>query len=55
MYDPSLLITRPAVTDPGLHVVRDGVESEPVSVLAPCPNLDSATLDWGRLGEVLHA
>ncbi|WP_068158265.1 phytoene desaturase family protein [Rhodococcus phenolicus] len=50
MYDPSLLITRPAVTDPGLHVVRDGVESEPVSVLAPCPNLDSATLDWGRLG-----
>lgn len=50
MYDPSLLITRPAVTDPGLHVVRDGVHSEPVSILAPCPNLDSADLDWGRLG-----
>ncbi|WP_138997872.1 phytoene desaturase family protein [Rhodococcus zopfii] len=50
MYDPSLLITRPAVTDPALHVVRDGIRSEPVSVLAPCPNLDSAALNWDRLG-----
>ncbi|QCQ90192.1 phytoene desaturase family protein [Rhodococcus sp. SGAir0479] len=50
MADPSLLVTRPAVTDPGLHVVRDGVRSEPISVLAPCPNLVSAPLDWDRLG-----
>lgn len=49
MADPSLLITRPAVTDPDLRFVRDGVEVEPVSVLAPCPNLDSAPLDWSRL------
>ena len=50
MADPSLLVTRPAVTDPSLRVVRGGVECEPISVLAPCPNLDSAPLDWGRLG-----
>ncbi|MCD2111247.1 phytoene desaturase [Rhodococcus rhodochrous] len=50
MADPSLLITRPAVTDPSLRVVRGGVECEPVSVLAPCPNLAAAPLDWGRLG-----
>ncbi|MFX1760150.1 phytoene desaturase family protein [Rhodococcus sp. As11] len=50
MADPSLLITRPAVTDPSLRIVRGGVECEPVSVLAPCPNLASAPLDWGRLG-----
>ncbi|CAM2969400.1 phytoene desaturase family protein [Prescottella defluvii] len=49
MSDPSLLITRPAVTDPGLVVTRDGVEHEPLSVLAPCPNLDSAPLDWSAL------
>ncbi|MEE2030659.1 phytoene desaturase family protein [Rhodococcus chondri] len=50
MEDPSLLITRPAVTDPALHVVRDGVRSEPVSILAPCPNLAGAPLDWTRMG-----
>ncbi|WP_305091707.1 phytoene desaturase family protein [Prescottella sp. R16] len=50
MSDPSLLITRPAVTDPGLAIVRDGVDHEPLSVLAPCPNLDSAPLDWTALG-----
>lgn len=50
MADPSLLITRPAVTDPSLRVVRDGIECEPVSVLAPCPNLAAAPLDWERLG-----
>ncbi len=54
MYDPSLLITRPAVTDPGLHVVRDGVHSEPGSILAPCPNLDSA-IGLGPAGDVVHA
>ncbi|WP_241383456.1 phytoene desaturase family protein [Rhodococcus sp. CH91] len=51
MADPSLLITRPAVTDPSLRVVRDGVECEPVSILAPCPNLAGAPLDWNRLGK----
>lgn len=49
MSDPSLLITRPAITDPGLLVERDGVRHEPLSVLAPCPNLDSAPFDWNAL------
>ncbi|MFD3809716.1 phytoene desaturase family protein [Rhodococcus sp. NPDC058639] len=48
MEDPSLLITRPAVTDPALRMVRNGVPSEPVSILAPCPNLASAPIDWNR-------
>lgn len=41
MSDPSFLITRPSVTvgEPG-----------PVSVLAPCPNLESAPLDWDTVG-----
>ncbi|WP_299576833.1 phytoene desaturase family protein [uncultured Williamsia sp.] len=43
MSDPSILMNRPAVTDPD-HFVTDGAES--VSVLAPCPNLDSADLAW---------
>ncbi|MFD4181193.1 phytoene desaturase family protein [Rhodococcus sp. NPDC058514] len=50
MSDPSLLLTRPAVTDPGLLIDRDGEPHEPLSVLAPCPNLDSARLDWAALG-----
>lgn len=49
MSDPSLLLTRPAVTDPGLLIERDGVRHEPLSVLAPCPNLDSAPFDWDAL------
>jgi len=49
MTDPSLLITRPGVTDSALLVERDGELCEPVSVLAPCPNLRSAPLDWNRL------
>ncbi len=55
MYDPSLLITRPAVTDPGLHVVGTAWHSEPVSILAPCPNLDSADLGLGPAGDVVHS
>ncbi|GHP18734.1 phytoene dehydrogenase [Rhodococcus sp. NKCM2511] len=51
MADPSLLITRPSVSDSGLEVVRDGVRSEPVSILAPCPNLDSAPLAWAELAQ----
>lgn len=46
MSDPSLLITRPAQSDPATFV-RDGYES--ISVLAPCPNLDSADLPWDQL------
>lgn len=49
MEDPSLLITRPAVTDPSLCVDRGEDRSEPVSILAPCPNLSSAPLDWNSL------
>ncbi len=49
MEDPSLLITRPAVTDASLLVERGGEPCEPVSVLAPCPNLGSAPFDWPRL------
>lgn len=49
MSDPSLLITRPALTDPGLVVERGGTEFEPLSVLAPCPNLASAPLEWEHL------
>ncbi|WP_072688517.1 phytoene desaturase family protein [Rhodococcus marinonascens] len=51
MTDPSLLLTRPAVSDPGLVVDRGGVPAEPLSVLAPCPNLHSAPLDWASLTE----
>ncbi|CAM3026693.1 phytoene desaturase family protein [Skermania piniformis] len=50
MADPSLLLTRPALTDPGqLQQHADG-DREPLSVLAPCPNLKSAPLDWDRFG-----
>ncbi|GAA1482878.1 phytoene desaturase family protein [Gordonia sinesedis] len=52
MRDPSLLITRPAVTDPAtFRTVVDGVATESVSVLAPCPNLDVAPLAWEHLAE----
>lgn len=47
MSDPSLLVTRPGLSDPGLNLDR----RELLSVLAPCPNLDSAPLAW----EVLAA
>jgi phytoene desaturase len=49
MSDPSLLLTRPALSDPGLFIDRDA-RHEPLSVLAPCPNLTAAPLDWPRLG-----
>ena len=46
MTDPSLLVTRPTATDPtlappGRHLAY---------VLAPCPNLRTAPLDWRSLG-----
>jgi phytoene desaturase len=46
MSDPSLLITRPTATDPGL--APEG--SDMLFVLAPCPNLDAGPLDWDRVG-----
>ncbi len=49
MSDPSLLLTRPALSDPGLFIDR-ALRCEPLSVLAPCPNLVAAPLDWPRLG-----
>ncbi|MFI6869564.1 phytoene desaturase family protein [Nocardia sp. NPDC050406] len=51
MTDPSLLLTRPALTDPSQFIDRTGAGvREPLSLLAPCPNLDAAPLDWARLG-----
>jgi phytoene desaturase len=55
MRDPSLLITRPALSEPGQLLTRDGVEHEPLSVLAPCPNLDSAAYDWKALARPYSA
>lgn len=50
MSDPSLLITRTAISAPQ-RVITDshGTNWEPVSVLAPCPNLQSAPLDWAKI------
>ncbi|GGK66317.1 phytoene desaturase family protein [Nocardia camponoti] len=50
MSDPSLLLTRPALTDATQFVDRADGRYEPLSLLAPCPNLDAAPLDWARLG-----
>ncbi|WP_049793672.1 phytoene desaturase family protein [Hoyosella subflava] len=49
MTDPSLLITRPSLTDAGMLLGDPDEPSELLSVLAPCPNLDSAPLDWERV------
>jgi phytoene desaturase len=46
MRDPSLLLTRPTVTDTTL--APEGRQL--VSVLAPAPNLARARLDWDRIG-----
>ncbi len=46
MTDPSLLITRPTATDPSL--APEGREL--LYILAPCPNLHTAPLDWTTLG-----
>ncbi len=45
MRDPSLLLTRPTATDPGL--APHGRQL--LSLLAPVPNLEHARLDWDRL------
>ncbi len=49
MSDPSLLLTRPALSDPTQFVARDTGTHEPLSLLAPCPNLRAAPLDWPRI------
>jgi phytoene desaturase len=48
MSDPSLLITRPTATDPGLAPPRRHLHY----ILAPCPNtaLGPGAADWGELG-----
>jgi len=46
MTDPSLLITRPTATDPRLAPAG----RELLYILAPCPNLHTAPLDWATLG-----
>jgi phytoene desaturase len=46
MSDPSLLVTRPTATDPGLAPPG----SELLYVLAPCPNLARGPVDWARVG-----
>jgi phytoene desaturase len=46
MSDPSLLVTRPAASEPAL--APDG--GQMVSVLAPAPNLHAAAIDWDRVG-----
>ncbi|MFE3194462.1 phytoene desaturase family protein [Nocardia sp. NPDC059240] len=71
MSDPSLLLTRPALTDPTLYLerpeqhideaghLRETLRYEPLSLLAPCPNLAAAPLAWDQLTpfylrELLH-
>lgn len=50
MSDPSLLITRPAVSAPSRRrTSKEGVVYEPISILAPTPNLHSAAIDWPRI------
>ncbi|SOX52931.1 phytoene desaturase, partial [Mycobacterium ahvazicum] len=46
MRDPSLLVTRPTVSDPGL--APDGRDL--LYVLAPAPNLAHGPIDWARRG-----
>lgn len=52
MSDPSLLVTRPACSAPDLvstSTTSPLVPIEPVSVLAPCPNTESAHINWSSL------
>jgi phytoene desaturase len=45
MSDPSLLVTTPTLTDPGLAPEGRSLHY----VLAPCPNLETGPHDWARL------
>lgn len=47
MSDPSLLLTTPSLTDPGLAPEGRHLQY----LLAPCPNLDVAPLRWESLAE----
>ncbi len=47
MSDPSLLVTRPTATDPGLAPPGGDL----FSILAPVPNLHRGRVDWHRCGE----
>ncbi|GAB3876536.1 phytoene desaturase family protein [Kibdelosporangium lantanae] len=46
MTDPSLLVTQPTLTDPGMAPEGRSL----VQVLAPCPNLATSRIDWPRVG-----
>src|SRR6201996_5763228 len=47
MHDPSLLVTRPTATDPGL--APEGRDL--IYILAPAPNLARGRFDWDRTGD----
>ncbi|MEV4603678.1 phytoene desaturase family protein [Amycolatopsis sp. NPDC049253] len=47
MTDPSLLITRPTVSDPNLAPAGRHL----FSILAPAPNLERGPIDWSRAAE----
>ncbi|HEX2132924.1 MAG TPA: phytoene desaturase family protein [Actinophytocola sp.] len=51
MSDPSLLVSRPTATDPGLAPAGRQL----VSVLAPCPNTEVGRIDWARVGPAYRA
>ncbi|MCT2584074.1 phytoene desaturase family protein [Actinophytocola gossypii] len=51
MSDPSLLVSRPTATDPGLAPASRQL----VSVLAPCPNTEVGPIDWARVGPAYRA
>jgi phytoene desaturase len=47
MGDPSLLVTRPTASDPGLAPAGRDL----LYLLAPAPNLSSGVIDWARTGD----
>ena len=47
MSDPSLLVTRPTASDPGLAPVSRDL----LYILAPAPNLDVGPINWAQTGE----
>jgi phytoene desaturase len=51
MSDPSLLVTSPSLTEAGLAPAGRHV----LSVLAPCPNLETGPIDWARVGPAYRA
>ncbi|HEY1973760.1 MAG TPA: phytoene desaturase family protein [Pseudonocardia sp.] len=51
MSDPSLLLTTPTVSEPSLAPA----DRQLLYLLAPCPNTDTARLDWPRIGPAYAA